>query len=239
MFSIITICYNAASDIERTLQSVAVQTYRNIEYIIIDGASTDKTLEIISKYSAEVSQMVSEKDNGLYDAMNKGLSLATGDYICFLNAGDSFFEDKTLEKIVQGFDGSDPDLIYGDTALVDKNGLFLHMRRLSPPEKLTWKSFRRGMLVCHQAFIPRRTIVPMYDLSYKYSSDFDWCIKIMKHCHKIHNTHLTLINYLNEGLTTKNHKASLRERYHIMNKHYGYIATFLMHMWFLIRTIFK
>lgn len=239
MFSIITICYNAASDIERTLQSVVAQTYRNIEYIVIDGASTDKTLDIISKYSAEVSQMVSEKDGGLYDAMNKGLSLATGEYVCFLNAGDSFFEEKTLEKIVQGLDGSTPDLIYGDTALVDKNGLFLRMRRLSPPEKLTWKSFRRGMLVCHQAFIPRRTIAPMYDLSYKYSSDFDWCIKIMKHCTKIHNTHLTLINYLNEGLTTKNHKASLRERYHIMNRHYGYIITFLMHIWFLIRTVFK
>lgn len=134
MFSIITICYNAASDIERTLQSVVAQTYRNIEYIVIDGASTDKTLDIISKYSAEVSQMVSEKDGGLYDAMNKGLSLATGEYVCFLNAGDSFFEEKTLEKIVQGLDGSTPDLIYGDTALVDKNGLFLRMRRLSPPK---------------------------------------------------------------------------------------------------------
>lgn len=240
-FSIITVTYNAGELLEDTIQSVITQTYKNIEYIIIDGKSTDNTLEIIDRYRNHIQTVVSEPDKGLYDAMNKGIAKATGDYICFLNAGDELHEDDTLQLMVHSLTSLTelPDVIYGETAIVDKEGHFLRMRRLSTPENLTWKSFKRGMVVCHQAFFARRDHVMPYDLHYRFSADFDWCIRIMKQSKVLHNTHLTLIDYLNEGMTTRNHRASLKERFHIMCTHYGYISTILCHISFIIRLLYK
>lgn len=239
-FSIITVTYNAESVLEDTIQSVITQTYKNVEYIIVDGGSKDHTLDIIHKYREHIHTLVSEPDKGLYDAMNKGISLATGDYLCFLNAGDALHEDDTLFQMVHTLTGHElPDVIYGETAIVDEEGHFLRMRRLSAPEELTWKSFKHGMLVCHQAFFARRDQVEPYDLAYRFSADFDWCIRIMKKSRVLHNTHLVLIDYLNEGMTTRNHKASLRERFHIMCHHYGTLSTLARHCWFLVRSIIK
>lgn len=239
-FSIITVTYNAEAVLEDTIQSVISQTYRHVEYIIIDGASKDGTLGIIEKYRNRIHHLVSEPDRGLYDAMNKGLTLATGDYLCFLNAGDSFHEDDTLQQMVHTLTNAElPDVIYGETALVDKERHFLRMRRLSAPEVLTWKSFRQGMLVCHQAFFAKRSLVALYDLNYRFSADFDWCIRIMKRARTLHNTHLTIIDYLEEGMTTQNQKASLRERFHIMVRHYGWISTVAHHAWFVVRMVVK
>lgn len=240
-FSIITVTYNAAAVIEDTLQSVITQTYKNIEYIIIDGASTDRTMEIIGRYRKHIHTVVSEPDRGLYDAMNKGIRLATGDYVCFLNAGDELHEDDTLQLIVHSLTGLAglPDVIYGRTAIVDEEGHFLRMRRLEPPENLTWHSFRQGMLVCHQAFFARRDHAVPYDLRYRFSADFDWCIRVMKQSTVLHNTRLTLIDYLNEGMTTRNHRASLTERFRIMCRYYGYVQTALLHLKFALRLLYK
>ena len=241
-FSIITVTYNAEKVLEDTIQSVIFQTYRNVEYIIVDGASKDHTLEIVNKYHNRINKVISEPDKGLYDAMNKGIQLATGDYLCFLNAGDKFHDSETLQKIVHTLKGQErPDVIYGETAIVDEEGHFLHMRRLSAPAHLNWKSFKQGMLVCHQAFFANRELAinHLYDLQYRFSADFDWCIRIMKKAKCLHNTRLTLIDYLNEGMTTKNHKASLKERFCIMAKHYGLISTILHHGWFIIRLFYK
>ena len=124
-FSVITVTYNAEAVLEDTIQSVISQTYRHVEYIIVDGASKDKTLSIIDRYKDHIAKVTSEPDKGLYDAMNKGIRLATGDYLCFLNAGDSFHEDDTLQQMVHTLPGSElPDVMYGETALVDKEGLF-------------------------------------------------------------------------------------------------------------------
>ena len=240
LFSIITICYNAEATLEKTIQSVLAQTYPNVEYIVVDGASKDNTLAIINRYRPQLSKVVSEPDKGLYDAMNKGIGLATGNYLCFLNAGDTFFSANTLQEMVATLPADkQPDVIYGETALVDAEGHFVRMRRLQAPEVLTWRSFRQGMLVCHQAFFARRELVPLYDLQYRFSADFDWCIRIMKQSHLLHNTHLTLVNYLDEGLTTRNQKASLKERFRIMAKHYGLFSTLLHHLWFVFRAIIK
>ena len=241
-FSIITVTYNAEKVLEDTIQSVIFQTYRNVEYIIVDGASKDHTLEIVNKYHNRINKVISEPDKGLYDAMNKGIQLATGDYLCFLNAGDKFHDSETLQKIVHTLKDQElPDVIYGETAIVDEEGHFLHMRRLSTPAHLNWKSFKQGMLVCHQAFFANRELAinHLYDLQYRFSADFDWCIRIMKKAKCLHNTRLTLIDYLNEGMTTKNHKASLKERFCIMAKHYGLISTILHHGWFVIRLFYK
>ena len=225
-FSIITVTYNAGAVIEDTIQSVITQTYKNIEYIIVDGASTDKTMSIVNRYREHIHTVVSEPDRGLYDAMNKGIRLATGDYVCFLNAGDELHEDDTLQLIVHSLTGLTelPDVIYGRTAIVDEEGHFLRMRRLEPPENLTWRSFSQGMLVCHQAFFARRDRAVPYDLRYRFSADFDWC---------------TLIDYLNEGMTTRNHRASLRERFRIMCRHYGTVQTVALHFKFALRLLYK
>lgn len=239
-FSIITVTYNAAQVLEDTIQSVITQTYKGVEYIIIDGGSKDGTLDIINRYKTHIHTVISEPDKGLYDAMNKGIRMATGDYICFLNAGDALHEDDTLLLMVHSITGEVlPDVLYGETQLVDEEGHFVRMRRLSAPEQLTWKSFQKGMLVCHQAFFARRELVEPYDLHYRFSADFDWCIRIMKKSHNLHNTHLTLIDYLNEGMTTRNHKASLKERFHIMCKHYGYVSTVLHHIGFVFRLLYR
>lgn len=239
-FSIITVTYNAGEVIEDTIQSVITQTYHHVEYIIVDGASKDNTLAIIDRYREKIQTVVSEPDKGLYDAMNKAIALATGDYLCFLNAGDCFHEDNTLQQMVHTINGEElPDVVYGETAIVDKDGHFLHMRRLSAPERLTWKSFKQGMLVCHQAFFAKRSLVEPYDLSYRFSADFDWCIRIMKKAQSLHNTHLTVIDYLDEGMTTQNRKASLKERFRIMAKHYGMVSTVAHHAWFVVRMVVK
>ncbi|KAA6329276.1 PGL/p-HBAD biosynthesis glycosyltransferase [termite gut metagenome] len=239
-FSIITVTYNARKVLENTIRSVIAQTYPHIEYIIIDGDSTDGTLLLIEKYRTHIHTLISEPDKGLYDAMNKGIVHASGDYLCFLNAGDSFHTDDTLQQVVQSFTETGlPDVVYGETALVDENGHFLCMRRLSTPKELTWKSFKQGMVVCHQAFFAKRLLVEPYGLQYRFSADFDWCIRIMKKACLLHNTHLTLVDYLEEGTTTQNRKASLKERFRIMAKHYGTMSTVMLHVWFVVRLLTK
>ena len=197
-FSIITITYNAERWLERTILSVLSQSYPNIEYILIDGASKDKTVEIIKQYESGIASWISEPDKGLYDAMNKGLKRATGDYVWFVNAGDSLYTSDTVQGVASLIQKKKvlPDIIYGDTILIDEEGKSLGKRRLKAPDKLTWKKFRMGMLVCHQSFITKRTIAPLYDLTYRYSADFDWCIRCMKQAKRIYNTRMTLSNFL-------------------------------------------
>ena len=243
VFSIITVTYNAASVLERTMDSVFQQTHSGIEYIIIDGNSNDETLSLIKKRAQESEnksglafKWISESDNGIYDAMNKGLSIATGDYICFLNAGDGFQNSSILANLAEKLKLDQlPDIIYGETDLINSDGEVFSARRLKAPQKLTWKSFRMGMLVCHQAFIVKRNIAPEYDLQYHFSADFDWCIRCMKIAESIVNSNLRLIKYQYEGATTANRKASLKERYKIMCKYYGTFVTMNLHLWFAIR----
>lgn len=236
--SIITVCYNAASDLERTIQSVHSQTYPYLQYIVVDGASTDHTPLVLKQYHNNIDTLISEPDHGIYDAMNKGMKYATGDYLCFMNAGDTFHSETTLADVFGQLPcGSMPGVIYGDTDLVDSTGTFIRKRRLTPPEVLTAKSFQKGMLVCHQSFYARRDLALPYDLSYRFSADIDWCIKVLKQSSHNHNTHMTLTDYLHIGTTTHNHKASLKERFKIMVKHYGILSTLIHHAFFALRTL--
>ena len=234
LFSIITITYNAAATLPPTLRSVEQQTYTNYEYIVVDGASTDATLALVEASSLDA-RVLSEPDKGLYDAMNKGVKMAVGEYLIFLNAGDAFHAPDTLQRVADIIGADRPGVVYGETAIVDAERKFIMMRRLRAPETLTWRSFAQGMLVCHQAFIARRDIAPLYDLQYRYSADVDWCIRCMKQTRELLNTHLTLIDYLNEGETTRHHRASLKERYAVMCHHYGTLPTMLRHIGFAFR----
>jgi glycosyltransferase involved in cell wall biosynthesis len=239
LFSIVTVTYNAEKTLPRTLQSILTQTFHDFEHIIVDGASTDKTLELIANYKSQTTnyKSISEPDSGLYDAMNKGLQLATGDYVLFLNAGDTFHSKDILQKIHSQLSTlhSPFSVLYGETDIVDKKGNFIAHRRLQAPEQLTWKSFRMGMLVCHQSFIVRREIAEPFDLHYRYSADFEWCIRCLKKAETVHNTHLIISNYLCEGISTTNRKVSLKERFEIMVQHYGWLPTVLRHLWFAVR----
>jgi glycosyltransferase involved in cell wall biosynthesis len=256
-FSIITVTYNAVHTVVRTFDSVANQQYPNVEHIIVDGMSSDGTLEQIHRYQERNSnaaiphdiRVICEPDDGLYDAMNKAFSLASGDYLCFLNAGDKLHSERTLLELAHSytFHKGDrrtfPALLYGETNIVDDEGQFLRKRRLTPPEQLTWESFKEGMLVCHQAFYARTDLCPRYDLKYRYSADFDWCIKLMKRADEDHlkllNTHLTLVDYLSEGMTTRHHKSSLLERFRIMGHYYGWGTAMRQHFWFVVRAFLK
>ena len=233
--SIITICYNAASTISRTLRSVSAQTYPNIQYLIIDGASKDNTLELVRELAPEA-EVYSERDKGIYDAMNKGLDRATGDYVWYVNAGDALASPTTVEDLVRATCTGDslPDVLYGDTRLIDTEDHDLGLRRLRPPHQLDWRSFRSGMLVCHQAFVAKRSISPHYDLSYRFSADVDWCIRVLKEAKTTAFYPEPIALYLNEGTTTANHRASLIERFHVMRHHYGLVTTVLQHLRFLV-----
>jgi len=241
VFSILTVTYNAAKVLEKTIQSVCSQSHKGIEYIIVDGSSSDGTVDIAANYKKQdfglkCFEVISEPDKGLYDAMNKGLQKATGDYVWFLNAGDILKTPDIVKDIAFVCEQSNaPDIIYGETDLTDANGNVFAERRLRTPERLTWKSFKMGMLVCHQAFIVKRSLAPTFDLQYRFSSDFDWCIRCLKKADKITNSQLRLVNYQYEGTTTSNRKVSLKERYAIMCRYYGVIPTQIRHLWFAVR----
>ena len=255
VFSIITCTYNAESVLQRTLDSVLEQTYSHVEHIIVDGASTDATLNMVEAYRQKSDaedwchevRVKSEPDRGLYDAMNKGIQRATGQYVLFLNAGDTFPSADTLELVAESVgEGEEPPaVLYGDTDVVDDDGRFLRHRRLSPPRRLTWRSFMKGMLVCHQAFYARTDLakVTPYDLHYRFSADVDWCIRIMRLARRrrlpMRNVGAVVVNFLDGGMTTTNHRASLKERFHVMAHHYGFVPTVIMHAWFVVRSLFK
>lgn len=253
LITYVTVTFNAAAVLQRTLDSVLAQDYPDIVHLIIDGASTDGTQEMVNDYIERSNesgnghriQLMSEPDKGIYDAMNKGLRSLDGDYVCFLNAGDFLPASDTVSRIAAAVAESAPAVLYGDTDIVDGEGRFLHHRRLAPPENLTWKSFRHGMLVCHQAFYARTdfAIATPYDQQYHYSADVDWCIRIMKAADKenvpLQNLHMIVANYTEEGQTTLHHRESLWERFHIMTRHYGWLSTIAMHIWFVVRSLKK
>jgi len=226
--TIITIVYNNVRDIERTLNSVINQTYKKIEYIIIDGKSTDGTLDIVEKYSSQISKIVSEPDKGIYDAMNKGLALATGDYVLFMNSGDEIYDEHTVQEVFDSSPGA--DIYYGETEMYNDNWESLGRRRHEAPEQFDWTSFKYGMNISHQAIYIRKSILTPYDLKYKYSSDIDWIIKAAKKSSNIVNVHRYVAKYLVGGMSKKKHRESLKERFQIFTKYYGLVPNIFNHV---------
>lgn len=226
--SIITVVFNGEHTLQRTINSIAAQTYKNIEYLIIDGASTDGTSKIIAANQLHISKVVSEPDDGLYDAMNKGLQLATGDYVWFINSGDEIAHPDVLSHIFEN--NPSADIYYGNTLIVDDNGAEIGWRRLSPPEQLTWKSFKKGMVVSHQSIIVHKKVCRLYQLKYRFSADFDWVLYALKNSKIVINTHQTLSRFLDGGLTKKNIVPGLKERFRIMVEYFGLVSTLFHHI---------
>lgn len=233
--SIITIVFNNFRDIRYTLNSVKSQTYSNVEYLVIDGKSTDGTLTVINEFQECITTLISEKDHGIYDAMNKGLRLATGDYVMFLNSGDEFYAPNTLEKIFTR--GDQADIYYGETKLINEKRDIIGNRRHRVPENFNWRSFRYGMNICHQAIYIKRTLTAPYDLQYQLSADIDWIISAAKKATKTVNLHEYVAKYLVGGMTQKRHKQGLKERYEIFKKYYGFFPNLFNHLIIAIRLI--
>lgn len=234
--SVITVVWNAAAELERTLANLSAldRSAAELEVVVIDGGSTDGTAAVMKRYGDLISYGVSEPDGGLYDAMNKGIRAATGDYLWFVNAGDTVFAPDVLVHIFG--DGAPlADVYYGETVVADPDGRVLGLRKKRLPRGgLTWRSLRRGMVVCHQSFIVRREIAPLYDTErYRLAADIDWVIGCLKRARSVVDTGLILSCFTTGGVSTRRRRASLRERWDIMVRHYGLLRTLWAHAGFV------
>lgn len=191
LISVISVCYNAAEDLGKTINSVIRQTYDNIEYIIIDGGSQDGTIELIKRNSLHISKWISEPDGGIYDAMNKGIRLATGDWIIFMNAGDTFYYDGALHDVFCYDILDDTKIIYGDVLLdfgklgTIKKRLYRISEEQSPFE------------ICHQSVLTSTDVLKRieYDTSYRICADCDSFYKIQKMGYKLQYVPVTISKF--------------------------------------------
>lgn len=193
--TVITIAYNAADTIEETILSVINQDYHNLEYIIVDGASKDKTLEIVQKYESHISKIVSEPDAGVYDAMNKGVDLATGDLIAILNADDTYAHPRVLSLVVEALETSGADSCYGDLIYVDRTNPDKTTRTwISGPYKK--ESFLKGWMPPHPSFFAKRNLYldyGVFNTLLKTSADYELMLRFLFR-------HNSTTVYLNEVL---------------------------------------
>ncbi len=226
--SIITVVRNGEHLIERTIKSIINQTFTDFEYIIIDGASTDGTVNVIKKYQKHISHWISEPDKSHFDAMNKGLKMAKGKYVWYIHAGDEICYKNTLERIFS--QNQNADAYYGETVLTNMNGDEVDTFRRRAPEQLSWKKMNRGMAVCHQSFIIKKELAQQYDYkNFPYSADHDWIIKCLKQCSSVVNTKMILSRFLAGGISKKHKMASWLERFRLLSKHFGLARSITNH----------
>ena len=239
LISIITITYNAEEYLERTIQSIMNQSVQDFEYLVIDGKSKDGTLQIASTYKNRINKLISEPDKGLYDAMNKGLRNASGDFVWFMNAGDEIADIQAVEKIYKSI-SEQIDVLYGDTFFVDNEGNIQGLRsEITPhclPKNLKWQDMKLGMLVCHQAFIVRKSVAPLY-MENNLSADVDWEIECLKKAKEVKYLNFVVAKYLIGGISNKQLKRSLLDRYEVLRKHFGLIGAISAHVQILFRGI--
>lgn len=203
LISVITVVYNNVKGIKVTIQSIISQSYKNIEFIVIDGNSRDGTIEVINNYKDKISKFISEPDKGIYDAMNKGIDLASGDYIIFMNSGDKFYDNNVLSVIFQNKENS--DVIYGNHC--QDFGTYKTTVKAKHP------SVKESMPFCHQSVFVKSAILKKnkFNLLYKICSDRDLFIKIFnqKPTYKYFDTNISIIEAF--GTSNQNRIATLKE----------------------------
>lgn len=236
--SIITVCYNSSQSIERAIQSVIMQSYKNIEYLIIDGYSSDETLDVINKYKDRITKVVSEKDDGIYDAMNKGIKIATGDIIYFLNSDDLLYDANVIIDIVGEFQNSHADLIYG------------RVRRVKVPDNIL--PYIRDHIIrdkydlldkniCHQAiFFKKKSFdeFGLFNVNYRVYADYDWLLSAFSKpiASKSIERHIAIYNY--QGFSYKEGLRSIQEKADIIRAHFPfYIFAYYSMRYVLLRKI--
>lgn len=224
--SILTVTFNAANLLENTLKSAENQTYSDYEYIVVDGNSTDQTQTIAQQYNHLITTFLSEPDKGIYDAMNKAIALAKGEYLIFMNAGDVFANHQVLDEIFKESDNQ--DFIYGNTLVINPDGTTKPWHKTTPTAtQLTPFSFARGMVICHQAMLVKRAIAPYYNLDYKIAADIDWCTRVLKNAQSTYYYNRPMILFLWGGTSDKRRNQALKERFFITIKHWGLLKTLL------------
>ena len=220
--SIITVNYNNANDLVRTIKSVREQTWKDFEYLVIDGGSTDGSIEVLRQYQDKINYWVSEPDNGIFHAMNKGIKEARGEYLLMLNAGDVLSSNDILNKVFGKKDVNE-DIIYGDVLRESKGKIFTESKF---PDQLTFFFLRNGAISHQAAFISRKLhdIVGLYDEKLKLSSDWSFILlaicKYSASYKHLHN-HISICNA--DGLTCLPSNASVikKEREHVLNTHFS------------------
>ena len=195
--TIITVCYNAQTYIERTILSVINQSYSNIEYLVIDGNSIDCTLQIVRKYGDKITKIISEPDKGIYDAMNKGTLKATGEWLNFMNAGDTFYDQQVLEKVFKDNDWSDTDVIYG-------NVVYVYPNKEEIRKTTSLKRIKVGIPFCHQCVFVKTKLQQQYlfNTNYKICADYDFFYTLYKKGFSFKYKELIIAKYLAGGLSS-------------------------------------
>lgn len=202
--TVITVCYNASATIRRTIESILCQTYKEFEYLIIDGKSTDDTFNIVNEYQTEfeeqgiIYRIVSEKDNGIYDAMNKGIKLATGDWIIFMNADDSFYDENVLQEVFGVNNVKEYGVVYGDCIRNDGSGNYYMQANAAD-------TLPKQMPFMHQAVFARRNLCLKYpfELKYKLCADYNMFFHIYAEGQKFLQIDKIICNYSIRGISGK------------------------------------
>lgn len=244
--SIITVCLNAEDTIEETILNIQNQTYKDIEHIIIDGNSADKTLEIINKHKEKIAVVVSEKDNGPYDAMNKGIKKATGDFIIFMNANDTFYENSVIEKVVEILKKNPERLVlFGDVNRICWDGKTSYLEKYGHIKDIFYFINNN---ICHQSIFYHKSLLENFDgYSKEYKIYADWDLNIKCFCkEKIPAVYLpiTISNFLMGGMCTdsKYKKIYRKEIASLNKKHYSFLNPIIQFDKFLMnyfRSIYK
>ena len=223
LITVITVVRNGVRFIERTMLSVLGQDYPNIDYIIVDGGSTDGTVDLIRRYDGRL-RWISEKDTGIYDAMNKGIRLARGEWINFLNGGDAFIDQTTVSTMFSAGDLSGIKFLYGDSI----NVMGIHERYIAAAQ-ISLRTLRRHLGLCHQAVFVRRSVCPNYDLRYRYKAEYNWVIDIANNIPKAAMRHVALpvVYYELGGFSEKGMLSNLREFVILTRKRVGLVQAVL------------
>lgn len=225
--SVITVCFNAIGSIENTIRSVISQTYSNVEYIVVDGGSSDGTVDVIRKYEDKISNWVSERDKGVFDAMNKAIERATGEWVSFMNSGDSF---ATVDVISSFFNGvnynEEVGVVFGDAFFLQTDGS-LSYYKASPFSKK--ESGIRDMGICHQAIFTRTSLANRFkfDSSYKYAADYNMMMNIYKSGYKFSYNAIPVCVYNLDGISSNNKLSQFKEIARICGAPNNSLAFFL------------
>lgn len=222
LITIITVVFNGERLLEKTILSVLHQGYSQVEFIIIDGGSTDGTVDLLRKYNDHIDYWVSESDSGIYEAMNKALKISRGDYVWFINSGDEVGGNDVLEKIM--LHGASHDYFYGNTRLVREDGS--DGKLVVAPKLLDARKMYRGMYVSHQSIIVRRSIASLYDLSIKLTADQKWIIDVLKKAKSGVYVNKVFSRYLLGGMSDIRAMECVLEKYALAKRELAY-ADFL------------
>lgn len=241
LFSIITVCYNALPALKKTCAAIADQTWRDYEHIIIDGASKDGTPDWLAQVQDNQIRYLSAPDKGLYDAMNKGLAMATGQFVWFVNAGDIPFDKDTLARLA-AMANAETEILYGEVMMVDQAGRAVGTRsELTPhrlPDDLHWRDLRYGMVVSHQGFLPRSGLTPDY-IADNLCADIDWVIRCLKAAQHVVRSPDILAKFEMGGISRIHRQRSHRDRFRVMVTHFGWWSTVIAHVWIIVRAMMR